>query len=483
MLFILNTRIFFLPVVLASMLLFGGCKQKSTKTTGGKNIPKVKRNLRQIKQDGVLKAITIYSSTSYFLYRGRPMGYEYELLEILANRMGLELEIVVTENLDTEIAMLNKGEGDIVAHGLTVTSKRKKNIAFTEHHTTTHQALIQRKPKNWRNMKIHEINQQIIRDPIELIGKKVHVRRNSSYYQRLVNLSDEIGGKIDVVTVPGILTTEELIKKVADGEIDYTVADYNIASINKTYYPVLDISVPISFSQRIAWAVRNNSPELLEEINKWIRVMRQETDYYVIYNKYFKNSKSYKRRIRSEFFSPETGKLSPYDDLVKKHAKTIGWDWRLLTSLMYQESRFRPLAKSWAGALGLMQVMPATAGDFGIYDLLTPENNIVAGVSFLEYLQDTWVTIPDSAEKVKFILASYNVGQGHVKDARRLAEKFGKDPDLWDDNTAYYILQKSKPKFYNDPVVKNGYCRGEEPYNYVREILQRYEHYKQFVPR
>ena len=465
-------------------LLISGCGGgKEEDQTENFDTEQVKRDYPAIEEEGVLRAITIYSSTSYFLYRGQPMGYEYELLQRLADHLNLELEIVVAKNLDNEIKMLNSGKGDLIAHGLTVTKERKKRINFTRYHTTTHQALVQKKPDNWRSMKRHEIENTLVTDALDLIGKTVHVRKNSSYYQRLLNLEEEIGGDIDIVTVKGTLTTEDLIKKVADGEIEYTIADYNIASINQTYYPILNIDVPFSFFFLFAWAVRNSSPVLLEKVNEWIALMRQKTDYYVIYNKYFKNKKSYKRRIQSPLFSPSTGKISEYDPLIRDYSGSINWDWRLLASLIYQESRFDPDVKSWAGAVGLMQLMPSTAQQFGVSNLYNPKANVRAGTAYIDYLKEFWKEIPDSSERIKFVMASYNVGQNHVADARRLAEKHGRDPNLWDENTAYYLLQKSKPEYYNDEVVKYGYCRGDEPYEYVREILQRYDHYKRFAER
>lgn len=472
------------------ILSFSGCQNIQT---GGQNEsgekPETKKkpqilvskDLTKIKEDGVLRAITTYSSTSYFLYRGKAMGYEYELLKRLANYLDLKLQMVVAENLNQMIEMLNKGEGDIIAHGLTITKPRKKLVTFTRHHITTHQSLIQKKPDNWRKMKLHEIDEAIVRDPLELIGTKVHVRKNSSYYHRLINLSGEMGGDIDIEPVSGNLTTEDLIKMVRNGEIKYTVADHNIASLNKTYYPILDIEVPLSFSQRIAWAVRKNSPKLLEVINEWIDKMRKAPDYYVIYNKYFKNTKAHKRRVKSEFFSKTGNKISQYDPLIKKYAQEINWDWRLLASMIYQESRFDPRVKSWAGAKGLMQMMPRTARHYGVHNPNKPESSLKGGVAFVSDLLDFWKEIPDSTDRIKFVLASYNVGQNHVADAQRLAIKYGRDKNRWDENTAYFILQKAKPKFYNDKVVKYGYCRGEEPYNYVHDIFERYEHYKRFI--
>lgn len=445
------------------------------------DITEVDVDLPHIRKRGVLRAITIYSSTSFFLYRGKPMGYEYELVKRLADHLKLDLEIVVAKNLDHLFTRLYQGDGDIITYGLTITKERREKVAFTKPHHKTHQVLIQRKPENWRSMKLHEIDQQLIRDPLDLIGKKVYVRENSSYYERLENLSDEIGGDIDIVTVPGNTETEELIRQVAKGKIDYTIADENIAKINSTYYTNIDLETAVSFNQRVAWVVRKNSPQLLKAVNSWISGMKKETDYYVIYNKYFKNKKDYKRRVKSDFYSIKGNKISKYDTLIKKYARRIDWDWKLLASLIYQESKWDADITSWAGAVGLMQVMPLHADNCGANDLTKPPQNIECGVSYIETLQDIFKDIPDKTEKKKFVLASYNVGQNHVHDAQRLAKKHGKDPNVWTHETEEFILKLSKPEYYNDDVVKYGYCRGDEPYNYVKEILERYGYYEELL--
>lgn len=443
--------------------------------------PMVGIDMQDIRLRDTLRAIMSYSSTSYFLYRGETMGYEYELLTRLAEYLGLHLEIVVAEDMDKMFDMLQQGEGDLIAHGMTITRKRKEDFKFTKMHTSTHQTLVQRKPENWRHMKLHTIRQKLVQDPLELIGKTIHLRENSSYFQRIQNLMDEIGGEINVETVSGEYNTEDLIQMVARGEIEYTMADQNIAAINKTYNPILDISVPLSFSQRIAWVVRKNSPELLQEIDSWITDMRKKTEYYVIYNKYFKNKKAYKRRIKSDLYAANKGKVSKYDDLIKTYADSILWDWRLFASLIYQESKFDPKAKSWVGARGLVQMMPATAKELGFTKLNDPETSVKAGAKYLEKLEQMWQEIP-LEERHRFVMASYNAGAGHVADARRLAKKYHADPNKWHGQVEEYLLKLSQKKYYTDEVVKFGYCRGSEPYQYVREIYQRFEHYKKFVP-
>ncbi|HOU31042.1 MAG TPA: transglycosylase SLT domain-containing protein, partial [Bacteroidales bacterium] len=166
-----------------------------------------------------------------------------------------------------------------------------------------------------------------------------------------------------------------------------------------------------------------------------------------------------------------------------RYSETINWDWRLLASLIYQESRFKSNAVSWAGAHGLMQVMPETGQRFGVDVTSSPENNLRGGVLYLQHIQKYFEDkIPDEGERIKFVLAAYNAGIGNVLDAMRLAEKYGRNPLLWDDNVAYFLLKKSDPEYYNDPVVKHGYCRGSEPVNFVAEILARYSEYRNFIP-
>jgi membrane-bound lytic murein transglycosylase F len=182
--------------------------------------------------------------------------------------------------------------------------------------------------------------------------------------------------------------------------------------------------------------------------------------------------------IQSDLFTLSSGKISEYDAYLKEYSERIGWDWRLLASLVYQESRFNPRARSWAGAFGLMQLMPSTASRFNVTSSSSVEQQISAGTEFIGWLDDRFKeSITDPEERIKFILASYNVGPGHIFDAMTLAEKNGRDPTVWEGNVDEFLLKKSDPVYYRDPDVRYGYARGIETYNYVREILDRYDHY------
>lgn len=483
-LYICLKRAFLILIILSAAI---SCRKGGNESRDGSSgyeeyIDPVSFDLRQIKERGAIIAIVDNSSTGYFIYKGQPMGYEYDLLERYAKHIGVELQVKLTSSIDKAFDMLNSGEGDVIAYSLTVTKDRKRKVTFTDNHYTTRQVLVQRKPNNWLSMTNDQINSALIRNQVDLVGKEIHVRKSSSYVDRLQNLSHEIGGDIVIIEEEDSAETEELIKRVSTGEFEYTVADESVALVNAAYYPNIDVKTPISFPQQIAWAVRKNAPKLLKSLNNWMIDLKRKPTFNVIYNKYFKNRRASVRRNRSDFSSMGGEKISIYDELIKVGADSLGWDWRLLASQIYQESRFDPKAKSWAGAVGLMQLIPETGKRFGANNLYDPEQSIKAGISYLKYLDRLWKkTIEDGEERQKFVLASYNVGLGHVVDARELAKKYDRDPTVWSDNVEYFLLMKSKPEFFRDEIVESGYCRGEEPVNYVKQIFNRYAQYKQLI--
>ena len=270
------------------LLLFFCCEKDSIDK---KEVIEISQNrdLEQIKASGTLRALMIYSSTTYYLYKGRPMGYEFELLERFSKYLDLNLEIIVVKNIDELFEKLNKGEGDIVAHALTITNSRKEEVSFTDHLYLTKQVLVQKKPDDWRAMHWSNLEKAIVHKPIDLLGDTISVRELSSYRERIYNLSEELGGTIHINILPGEMTTNEIIEKVAEGDLKYTIADENIASVVATYNPILDVKVPVSFSQRIAWAIRPDSQNLLKSTNNWLEQIKRQIDFNVIYNKYFKN--------------------------------------------------------------------------------------------------------------------------------------------------------------------------------------------------
>ncbi|MCB1176273.1 MAG: transporter substrate-binding domain-containing protein, partial [Leptospiraceae bacterium] len=236
-----------------------------------------------IKKRGTLRVILPYNDSSFFVYKDEKMGFEYELLNLLSQELGLKLEISTTKEEDNLPYVLNSYDADIVAAHLTVTNKRKKELLFTESILATRQVLVQRSKNTVGTVYLQSV--------VDMVGKKIHVRKKSPYYTRLKALETEIGGKFDIQIVESDDDTEDLIDKVSKGEIDYTIADEITALMTKTYYQNLDVSVPISFPQKISWVIRKNSPELLREVNKWIYKIKGDGTLNAIKNKYYKESK------------------------------------------------------------------------------------------------------------------------------------------------------------------------------------------------
>lgn len=457
-----------------TLLLPGSCNQTSSALQAPEHLP----DLPEIKQRGYITALVDNNSYSYFIYKGRPMGFEYELLQNLARYLQVELRLQLGSGVEAGIDKLNRGEVDLLAYPLTITLDRTRMVQFINPLFESRQVLVQRKPEGWRNLTADEISRQLIRKPADLINKEVYVMRNSSFAQRLRHLSEEVGGEIIVREDSANATSESLIRAVAEGLIDYTVTDDYLAQVNATLYPHLDVETPLSLPQQIAWAVRHTSPQLLAHINKWLEQIKKEPTFMVIYNRYFKSPRSLQLKIQSDYSSLGGNKISPYDETIKAEAARLGWDWRLLAALIYQESGFDPQAESWAGAIGLMQLMPETAQHFGAANPLDPVQNIRAGVRFLKHLDNYWARQSVAEEdRIKFVFASYNAGLSHIIDAQQLTIKYGGNPVVWAE-VEFYLLKKSDPKYYQDPVVMAGYCLCQEPVQFIKKVLEVFEAYK-----
>lgn len=434
--------------------------------------------LKRILSEKELRVVVDYNTTNYFVYKGHPMGFQYELLKTFCDEKGLDLKISVNNNFNHTLEGLLNEEYDLIARNMTVTTQRSQQMDFAEPWGLTRQVLVQRAQNKGKPFKgaVQHITEQI-----ELGGKTVVVPSNSVYVQRLQSLSDEIGEPIKIVE-DSINSPEQLIAKVASGKIDYTVCDENMAKVLRKFYPEIDISVPVSFKQKYAWVVRKNAHQLKEYLNNWIRDFKQTSHYKIIYNKYYSDY-SFQSFAMNDFNTISGGKLSEYDNIIKEISSYYKWDWRLIASVVMQESGFDSDAESWMGAAGLMQLMPNTAEMFNVEDVKEPRENIRGGIEYLTWIDELFEPmISDPAERIKFVLASYNVGIGHVMDARKLAMKYNRDPSVWVGNVEYFVLNKSLPEFYSDPVVRWGYCRGEEPIKYVNKVIDRFQHYRNTLP-
>ena len=456
--------------------------------------------------------LTQFNSTSYFLYRGEAMGYEYEFLRSFADERDLYLQPVVVRDRDSLYALLNRGVGDVVAARLSRSAADTAWVRLTDPLYRTRPVLVQRE-ESFAEMDLPEavdslvdsvrnapppqeelqqgsravpalypeevlVRARLVTEPLDLAGQSVHVLSGTRFRDRLLELSDAVTGEILVVEVDSG-SAEMLMREVSEERIHYTVGHENVARLQESYYSNLVIQPTVDEPYQVVLAVRKNAPALQEALNSWRSgnpgMMAN------LYRRYFRDRRGYRERVTDAYLASETGRLGPYDDLFRSESERLGWDWRLLASQAFQESRFRPRARSWAGAMGLLQLMPATAREVGVRNPYDPEENVRGAVDYLEWLTSVWEEeIPDSTERMKFILASYNAGAGHVGDARRLALKYDGDPNDWA-SVAYWLLRKSERAVYRDPVVRYGFCRGLEPVTYVDRILDRFEHYRQTV--
>jgi membrane-bound lytic murein transglycosylase F len=452
---IVNTR-HHLVVTLLLTLLVMSCGRHV-------NTSKVVRDLDQIRKDTLLVG-TLYGATSYFYFRDEVLGFDYEMIGNLSKKLNVKLKFVVARSQNELTQMLDNGKIDIVGCNVReqLTLKRKYNFVFPQ--ANTYQVLVQ------------NIGPEYVSDVTELEGKTVYVRSTGVFHDRLQNLNDEIGGKINMVTVPDSVSDEDLIEMVASKKISYTLAFRNMGLLYKSYYQNIDCRIQIGFNQRNGWLVRKGSKQLTEAINMWTMTDATQDLEHKLLRKYWDRSPYFSGR----HLAIPRGALSPFDSFFKKYAPNIDWDWRLLAAVAYNESRFDNTQVSWAGAKGLMQLMPHTAANFGLdrSTVFVPEASIEAATQYIKALNLIFRKVADKDERVKFILASYNSGPSHILDAMTLAEKIGRNSSKWEEHVEYALKKLNDPQYYNDDAVKYGKYSGSVTIEYVQNVLETYQEYK-----
>ena len=425
-----------------------------------------------------LRVGTLYYPTSFFIYRGDTLGYDYERAKDLAQYLNIEPKFYIASNLNSLVQLLNNGTIDLIAYEVPITAEYRERVLCCGQENVTKQVLVQQK------------GDSAITNVTQLAGKDIFVEKGSKYESRLINLNDEIGGGINIHAIGNdTLVTEDLIDMVSDGKIALTIVDSDIAKMNKTYYDNIDISLEVSFPQRSSWAVAKNNSWLADTINSWSKTEHSISMSKELLKRYFELSKTgIPDTVAHPESTPESptiiipkGAISPFDDMFRKASRSIGWDWRLLAAIGCTESGFNTQAVSWVGARGLMQVMPSTAQALGysVDDMFDPNKNISAAVKSIAELDKFFRRyISNPQERIRFILASYNAGAGHVVDAIELAKKYDKNPNLWYDNVEEAILWKSNEKFYNDSVCRYGYFKGRQTVNFVKTVEGHYNDFK-----
>jgi membrane-bound lytic murein transglycosylase F len=355
------------------------------------------------------------------------------------------------------LAALNGGRGDLIAAGTEITRSRSRQALFSE---------------GYREVQSHLISHRRLA-PIaaiqDLAGKTVDVGRGSAHHERLEELRSQ---GIDVtIRIHDNLPEDQLIQRVAQGKIDFTVANSNIALMIRRYYPSAAVRPLSRDTIPLGWAVRRDARRLLEQINEFFDTMRQSGRLEDIYEKYHWNIGDFDYIDLKAFHERMRSRLPRYRPFIKEAAQRNGFDWCLIAAQAYRESHLDPLARGARDASGLLQVLPATGRSLKVNDLLDPVANIKAGVQYLKWIYDQFDGMEED-DRLLTSLAAYNAGPGHIQDARRLALKMGLDPNRWESMAKVLPLLRFR-KYYQE--AEQGFCRGDITVAYVKHIMIYYD--------
>ncbi len=416
-------------------------------------------DLAGIKRRGMLRVLTRNNSRTYFLYRGHRAGFEFELCQHLAKVLGVRLEVVVAPSWDQLIPWLRQGKGDLIASSLTRTKERESKVAFSEPYLSVEELLLKKKGR--------EVGVQKLAD---LADRKVHVRKSSSYYRTLA--AQKV--PITIVEEPESLTTEQIIEKVSTAQIMFTVADSHILAHERTYRDDVESVLALSKNNDIALAVRRNNPKLLAAVNSFLKTFKTTPEFAAIEARYYR---AHRRANRQEGgVEVQEGRISAHDALFKKYGQKYGFDWAWLAAIAYEESRFDPAVKSWMGGQGLFGLTPRTVDELGFASIESVEDGVHAGAKMLDRLRARFEKDLPQKQRLRFALAAFNVGLGHVRDARRLAASQGLDPNKWFGHVEKAMMLLRKPEFANR--ARYGLFRAEEPVTYVSDVETRFRAWK-----
>lgn len=428
-----------------------------------RNMVGFKGDLEAIKQRGFIRVLTRNTPGCYFIHRGELVGFEYELVKHFAKRHGLEVVVMVPPRWDDMAGWLKDGRADMAAANITVTANRQNidGLEFCHPYGEVFEMVVARKD----GTPIKTID--------DLEGRTFHVRKTSSYFESLVQLKEQTGVDYTVATVPEDEETYDILAKVGSGEYDLTLADQTILDQSRSLGGEVKGVLRLNRKRSYGWVVRSGQPGLQAAINRFFTAENRGATFNTLYRRYFQQGLPEKHA--EGFLIGASGQISPFDTIVKQAAEKYRIPWTLICAQMYQESRFDPKAESWAGAQGLMQLMPATAKELGVGDAFNPQDNIDGGVKYLRQQYDRISGGVDAVDRTSFALAAYNGGYGHLLDARKLARQLGHNPDAWNSHVEHAYALLSVPEYAGK--ARYGYCRSGEIISYVTKTMSRYVAY------
>ncbi len=414
--------------------------------------------LEQIKQKGELVVLTRNSATTYYEGRDGLTGFEYDMVKMFADELGVKVKFIVPKQFSDTLPMLVNGEAHIAAAGLTITPNRKTMVRFgSPYHTITQQLIYKMGNNKPRNLK-------------DTVGSLFEVVAGSSHEEELLRHKQNIPD-LDWIA-NSELGSEELINLVWEGILDYTIADSNEVLVNQRFYPELAVAFDLTEPEELAWAFpHSEDSSLYDAAWEFFHRMKLTGKLDRLMERY------YGKTVNIGFVGTNTFKfhtelrLPKYINYFKQAAKDNNFDWKLIAAAAYQESHWDRDAISPTGVRGIMMLTSNTARGLNIENRVDPKQSIFGGARYLRNIEKRLPKRIKGKNRLWMSLAAYNVGMGHLEDARIITQRHGGDPDSWNDVQTYLPLL-SQEKYYKE--TKHGYARGREPVTYVENIRTYY---------
>ena len=459
----MNRYLYFLAATFFAFSFFAFGWLSHSSYVPGKRIQKVSL-LSEIKRKKVLNVVLLNSPSTYYLGVEGPKGFEYDLLKSYSEHLGVKLNITPAHTVQEALQLSKNPNIDITSASVAKTLLREETFNFGPSYFEVQEQVVCN-----RSMLS---TSKFPRDVEDLSGLNIVVGEDTSYSETLGSLQND-GFDINV-TFTSDYSTEELLEKVSKHEIDCTIADSNIYALNLRYFPEISMAFSISGREQLAWLLPDDSKALEADMYSWLNTFNQQgkmiqlKDHYYSYVLFFDyyNTKMFYKRLKT--------RLPKYEKYFKEAATRFGIPWRLLASISYQESHWNPKAKSFTGVRGLMMLTKHTAKLLNVKNRLDPKESIVGGTRHIKQMLKFVPKGVTGENRLKFALAAYNIGLGHVRDAQTLAKEIGLNENIWSDLKVVLPLLSQK-KYYRD--LKFGYARGEEPVKYVEAIYN----YKQIL--
>ena len=418
--------------------------------------PVAQTQLGQIKQKETIRVGTLAGESTYYISANGELGFEYELARAFAEFLDVELEIIPFFSIKDMLNKLDKGQIDILASGLTLNKSRLQEYRFAPEYRSISQKLVYKqgrtRPRNFSQLDA----------PITVIDKSAHV-------------SSLINAKQEFDNIEWVATDEfdeaELLQGIIDGKFDFTIADSHTLALFRRYHPELSIAFSVTKAEPVAWMLqRNHDDSLYALVIEFFGMAQTSGLLQNLEEKYFGHVRQFNYINTLAYIEAVRDVLPKYEDWFKQYSLSL--DWRLLAAVSYQESMWDPKAKSPTGVRGIMMLTRPTAKSVGVKNRLEPEQNIRGGAVYLEKLIKRVPERIQEPDRTWFALAAYNVGFGHMEDARVLTEKAGGDPDKWADVKKHLPLLIKK-RYYRQ--TRYGFARGDVAVKYVDNIRRYYD--------